>query len=54
MMIASARETGKDLRPMPEMVQRGDIDNLREWDIHVCAAERGAPMTAVLPSHRWV
>ena len=54
MMIVSARETGKDLRPMPEMVQRGDIDNLGEWDIHVCAAERGAPMTAVLPKQMHV
>ncbi|MBF85854.1 MAG: hypothetical protein CL489_15480 [Acidobacteria bacterium] len=41
----------KDLRPLPELIRRKDgaNDEPAEWDIHPCAAERGAPMTAVIP-----
>ena len=40
----------KDLRPMPEMIGRKDgaNDEPAEWKVQPCAAERGAPMTAVL------
>ena len=40
----------KDLRPMPEMIRRKDgaNDEPAEWEVQPCAAERGAPMTAVL------
>ena len=41
----------KDLRPMPELIRRKDgaNDEPAEWTIKPCAAERGAPMTGVLP-----
>ena len=41
----------KDLRPMPELIRRRDgaNDEPAEWDIHPCAAERGLPMTGLLP-----
>jgi hypothetical protein len=40
----------KDLRPMPEMIRRKDgaNDEPAEWEVLPCAAERGAPTTAVL------
>ena len=41
----------KDLRPMPELIRRKDgaNDEPAEWEIQPCAAERGAPMTGLLP-----
>lgn len=40
----------KDLRPMPELIRRKDGGNHEpaEWDVDPCAAERGAPFTALL------
>jgi hypothetical protein len=41
----------KDLRPMPELIRRKDgaNDEPAEWTVQPCAAERGAPMTGILP-----
>lgn len=43
----------KDLRPMPELIRRKDgaNDEPAEWTVVPCAAERGAPMTAVVLRH---
>ena len=43
----------KDLRPMPELIRRKDgaNDEPAEWTVVPCAAERGAPMPAVVLRH---